>query len=189
MITQETAKQLFGDALNYDQYLNQHASPGDLKNWQVVFNECSLTEDQSTLVASFTREIHVLCVAGAWCGDCVRQCPILNVIASASDCLNLAFVDRDSLPDDVLQNWTICGGQRVPQIFFFNEDYQFLAQAGDRTLSRYRELARLALGEHAPVAFSADCEDASVVADWVDEFERAHLIARLSPRLRQKHAD
>jgi len=30
---------------------------------------------------------------------------------------------------------------------------------------------------------------AAVVADWLDQFERVHLILRLSARLRQVHGD
>ncbi|PHR02180.1 MAG: hypothetical protein COB31_07020 [Erythrobacter sp.] len=36
-----------------------------------------LTPDQRQLLESFTRQMKVLCIAGAWCGDCVDQCPIL----------------------------------------------------------------------------------------------------------------
>lgn len=189
MITENVARDLVDNGLSYDDFLQRYASPGDIKNWSNVFESSALSDLQAALLASFSRQLHVVCIAGAWCGDCVRQCPMLSRIAVASDCVNLVFIDRDALPEELRTTWTVCGGQRVPQVLFFNEDYQFLAHAGDRTITRYRELAGLALAEQAPINSDNHHEENSVLNDWVEEFERVHLIARLSARLRQKHSD
>ena len=189
MIPQNVARDLVDDSLSYQDFLAKHGSPGDIKNWTDVNESCSLSDEQADLLSSFSRQLHVVCIAGAWCGDCVRQGPILNYIASASDQINLLFIDRDALAEEFKATWTVCGGLRVPQVLFFNEDYQFLGHAGDRTITRYRKLARLALGDEAPINTSFDQSQKTVLEDWLEEFERIHLIARLSPRLRQKHAD
>ena len=189
MIPENVARALVDDSLLYQDFLARHGSPGDVKNWSDVSEACSLSDAQANLLSSFTRQLHVVCMAGAWCGDCVRQGPILNHIASACDLINLVFIDRDALTEDFKTTWTVCGGLRVPQVLFFNEDYQFLGHAGDRTITRYRELARLALGDAAPINTSHNQSQKTVLEDWLEEFERIHLIARLSPRLRQKHAD
>lgn len=189
MISEDVARELVDDSLPYEEFLQRHGSPGDIKNWSAVYESSSLADKQKELLGSFTRQLHVVCIAGAWCGDCVRQGPLLHHIASASERINLVFVDRDALDEEFQSTWTVCGGLRVPQVLFFNEDYQFLGHAGDRTITRYRELAQLALGDQAPVNTDVNQTQASVLDDWLDEFERIHLIARLSPRLRQKHAD
>jgi hypothetical protein len=79
----------------------------------------------------------------------------------------------------------------VPVVVFMNEDFDFVAFAGDRTLARYRALAGRLLGPSCPlpgVAVPAD-EVGATLQDWVDEFERVHLLLRLSPKLRQRHGD
>ena len=96
MIPQNTARELVDDSLSYQDFLARHGSPGDVKSWSDVNESCSLSHAQADLLSSFSRQLHVVCIAGAWCGDCVRQGPILNHIASASDQINLVFIDRDA---------------------------------------------------------------------------------------------
>ena len=100
------------------------------------------------------------------------------------------LVDRDQ-HKDLSDRVMICGGHRVPVFIFMTEEFDFLSLSGDRSLTRYRALAARQLGPSCPVPgapIPAD-ELAGTIQDWVDELERVHLICRLSPKLRQKHAD
>lgn len=101
----------------------------------------------------------------------------------------LRFFDRDAHPD-LAQELSICGGARVPVVVFLNEDDQPLARYGDRTLAKYRQMGAMLQGAACPsgVAIDQKLLDAST-QEWLDQFERAHWIARTSPRLRQKHGD
>ena len=132
----------------------------------------------------------VLVLAGAWCGDCVNQCPIFAHFASAAPTIDLRFLDRDAQPD-IAAHLKICGGQRVPVAAFFSEDFHPVFFYGDRTLSAYRAAAAAQLGDSCPSGAVPPPTDqiAAVVADWLDQFERVHLILRLSARLRQLHGD
>jgi hypothetical protein len=74
---------------------------------------------------------------------------------------------------------------------FLSEDFQEVGRYGERTLSRYRELAIQQLGPACPTGLVAPDEDATrlVIKEWLAEFERAQLLLRLSPRLRETHGD
>ncbi len=64
-------------------------------------------------------------------------------------------------------------------------------RVGDRTLNRYRALARRQLGaarETGSVPPAAD-ETSAVLQDCLDEVERVQLMLRISPRLRERHGD
>jgi len=76
-------------------------------------------------------------------------------------------------------------------VVFMNEDFEFVGLAGDRTLSRYRALAARMLGASCPLPGAPVPEDeiAATLQDWVEEFERAQLLLRLSGKLRQRHGD
>jgi hypothetical protein len=115
---------------------------------------------------------------------------MLSAIAAACPRLDLRWLDRDE-HRDLSELVKICGGLRVPTVILMNEDFEFLSLLGDRTLSRYRAIAARALGASCPLpgARVADDELAATLQDWVNEVERSHLIARLSPRLRGKHGD
>lgn len=183
-------KSAFERGLPYEAFLQRYGSADHQKRWRAVYDQVILTDDQRTLLSSFTRSMNVLCLAGAWCGDCVQQCPIFPRFAEACPRIDLRFVDRDA--DAALQQaLSINGGSRVPVVVFLSEDFHACGQYGDRTLSRYRDLARAQLGAACPtgiVPLDAPLL-ASVTCEWLAEFERTQWMLRLSPRLRQKHGD
>jgi thiol-disulfide isomerase/thioredoxin len=88
----------------------------------------------------------VLVLAGAWCGDCVNQCPIFAHFAAAAPAIDLRFIDRDARPD-IAAHLKVCGGQRVPVAVFLSEDFSPVLSYGDKTLSAYRAAASAQLGD------------------------------------------
>lgn len=190
MLSAETLRELFEAGRPYAVYL-ETGSPDQRANLKRVYDGASLTAAQAALVGGFVRRMPVLVISGMWCGDCVNQCPLIARIAEANPkAIDLRFVDRDehrALSDAV----KICGGNRVPTVIWMAEDFEFVHLLGDRTLSRYRAIAATQLGPACPVpgaGVDAD-ERQAVIQDWINEFERVHLILRTSGRLRQKHED
>lgn len=173
----------FDQGLEYSQFLENHGTPGDRDRWQLVYNSVTLTDAQLALFRRFEREMHVLCMAGAWCGDCVAQCPIWQHFAKASDRVVLRFIDRDAIPE-LAEELQICGAPRVPQFVILSEEDKPVARLGDRTLAKYRQMAAPLLGFPNPETSTVD-----VVQDWLDELERAQYLLRLSPHLRSLHGD
>ena len=86
---------------------------------------------------------------------------------------------------------TVCGGARVPQVVFLNEDGQFVSHFGDRTLAKYRQMAAELSGASCPTGLVGPEGSLleTVIGEWLNEFERVQLILRTSPRLRQRHGD
>jgi hypothetical protein len=160
------------------------------ERWREIHGQLGLTGDQRRLVGLFTRRMPVLCVSGIWCGDCVQQGPLIQHIADANPLIDLRWVDRDEHAD-LAERIMINAGLRVPVVLFMAEDYEPVAIAGDRTLTRYRSIAARQLGGACPLpgAPVPDEELAATLQDWLDEFERVHLLLRLSGRLRQMHGD
>jgi len=183
-------KPKFESGLSYDNFLQEHGSESDKQRWAGAHDAVRLSPEQSDLLSTFTREMKVLVMAGAWCGDCVSQCPIFDHIEKANTRIEFRYVDRDADPE-LAQELKICGGSRVPQIVIMSEDFLPVSREGDRTLSRYRQMATDQLGAACPTGLGLDSDPTTqlVVQDWVDIFERAQLILRLSPSLRKKHND
>jgi thiol-disulfide isomerase/thioredoxin len=181
---------LFEESLPYAAFLDRYATPEQRARWDAMHGRVRLTDEQKTLLGGFTRRMPVFVLNGAWCGDCINQCPILDHFARACPAIDLRFFDRDARPD-VRDALAINGGHRVPLVVFLSEDYQEVARYGDRTLSRYRQLAAQQLGPSCPTGIVPPGDDATAlaVAEWLAEFERVQLILRLSPRLRQRHGD
>jgi len=180
----------FNSGLEYDDFLERYGKENDIKRWKGVDEQVELSEDQKTLLNSFKREMNVLCLTGAWCGDCVNQCPVLKHIADGSQNIHLCFLDRDDHAD-VQEELMMNAGQRVPIVVFLSEDFCEVSRYGERTLSRYRELASQNLGPTCPTGIIPPASDMlkTVTQEWLNEFERAQLVLRLSPRLREIHGN
>jgi hypothetical protein len=183
-------RDVFAGALPYSAFLDRHATAAQRGRWDASLARFGLTADQTALLGGFTRRMPVLCLTGAWCGDCINQCPVFDHFARATTAIDLRFLDRDARPD-VRDALAINGGHRVPVVVFLSEEGLEVARYGERTLSTYRRLAVEQLGPSCPTGLVAPPDDALALAraEWLDEFERAQLILRLSPRLRQKYGD
>lgn len=180
----------FAAALPYDRYV-QTGTAEQQRRWQQVYDAARLTPAQTQLVGGFTRDMKVLIDSGIWCGDCVQQCPLLQRIAEANPArIDLRLVDRDQ-HRELSAQLRINAGDRVPVVLFLAEDHELCAICGDRTLNRYRALAARQLGPSCPTGITPPGQDelAATLQDWLNEFERVHLMLRLSARLRQKHGD
>ena len=188
--TPDAWKTAFEAALPYHDFLARHANPDQRSRWDGFHSRVSLTPAQTAVLGKFVRKMPVLVLAGAWCGDCVNQCPMFAHFAAAAPSIDLRFLDRDARPN-IAAHLKVCGGQRVPVAAFFSEDFQPVLLYGDRTLSAYRAAASAQLGDSCASGAAPPPADqiAAVTSDWLDQFERVHLILRLSARLRQLHGD
>jgi hypothetical protein len=173
----------------YQEFLAEYATDEQTRRWTDFHNSVQLTEDQQTLLKSFVREMKVIVMAGAWCGDCVNQCPIFDQFALCNSKIQVRYFDRDAAIE-LAEELKICGGARVPAVVFLSEDGQFCGRYGDRTLSKYRSMASHIQGASCPTGLAHDENlTAAVVQDWLDEFERIQWMLRTSSRLRQLHGD
>jgi thiol-disulfide isomerase/thioredoxin len=198
-----------GSALPYGAYL-ANSDPIHTAKWSAMEKKIVLPEDCADTIAGFIRKMPVLVYSGVWCGDCVRQGPILQRIAEENPCIELRFVERvDGSP--LAEELRINGAYKVPVVVFLSEDYFELGRFGDRTLGAYRRMARQQTAEVSVVntmnrvfekgrkLVGAVCNSGLIapppdeiedeVAEWTDIFERMQLILRLSPLLRERYQD
>jgi thiol-disulfide isomerase/thioredoxin len=188
--TPEAWEAAFAAAVPYCDYLDRHATAEQRVRWDAFHEKIALTPAQRGLLGGFKRRMPVLVLSGAWCGDCMTQCPIFDHFAAASPAIDLRFLDRDARPD-IAAHLKVCGGQRVPTVAFLSEDWQLVVFYGDKTLSAYRAAAAAQAGTNCATGIVAPPTDsiAAATSDWLDQFERVQLILRLSGRLREKHGD
>jgi thiol-disulfide isomerase/thioredoxin len=183
-------KQKHEAGLTYPDYLAT-GKDQQRQDWQAIYDQATLTDAQADLLASFTRKINVIVLSGIWCGDCVQQCPLIQRIAQAApNSIDLRWLDRDEHMD-LQEQVRINAGNRIPVAIFCAEDYEFVSWFGDRTLTRYRAMAAKNLGGACPMPGAPVPQDElnATLADWLEQFEQAHLLLRLSGRLRQIHGD
>ena len=169
----------FDEGLPYTEFLTRYGTPDQQRLWAAVHDDVRLTDAQRETLAGFRRQMQVLCLAGAWCGDCVNQCPVFERFAAVTPRIGLRFFDRDDHPDLAAELQT-CGAARVPAVLFLSEDGYPCGRYGDRTLAKYRQM--VCQHDDRPLL-------EAVTQEWLDEFERIQLMLRTSPRLRARHGD
>lgn len=179
----------FSGGLSFDEYVAT-GKPDQQPLWRAARERVSLSEAQRALLKTFVREINVIVISGTWCGDCVHQVPMIDAISQGSPRIKVKYLDRDK-HIELSNQVKICGGNRVPTVIFLNEDFDFLSIYGDKSLARLRATAAKNLGAacEIPSSLLAQNEAQATLQDWVDQFERSHLIARLSTKLRGRHGD
>jgi hypothetical protein len=70
-----------------------------------------------------------------------------------------------------------------------DEDFNPVSRVGEKTLSQYRQLhARLA-GASCGTGLANQADIDTTTREWLEQFEYAQLVLRLSPRLRERHKD
>ena len=180
----------FASALPLNDFIARYGTPPQQQRWKQTLEAVKLTDTQKALLTSFKREMNVLVLAGAWCGDCSGQCPIFDRFAEAAPVIKVRYLDRDDHAD-VQKELQINGGNRVPVAVYFSEDGFEVARYGERTLSKYRQMMQEFGGEGCSTGIvrSGDPLLVQVTQDWLNEFERAQWVLRLSPRLRARHGD
>lgn len=180
----------FDQGLSYAAFLEQYGSAEHQRRWAAVREQVRLLPAQTAVLTGFTREMKVAVLAGAWCGDCVNQCPIFDAFAATTPRIQLRFFDRDA-HSDLAAELSICGGARVPAVLFISEDNFVCGRYGDRTLAKYSDMAGSLGGAACPsgIAASAPSLLAQVTQEWLNEFHRVQLMLRLSGRLRTLHGD
>jgi hypothetical protein len=180
----------FRAGLPYAAFIERYANDGQKQRWRQVHEQVRLTPAQRQSLGGFGRTMNVLCLAGAWCGDCINQCPIFEHFAAAAPVIQVRYLDRDEHAD-VQRELQINGGNRVPVVVFLSEDGYEVARYGERTLSKYRQMMRDQAGDSCPtgLVLPGDPLLVQVTQDWLNEFERVQWLLRLSPRLRQLHGD
>ena len=178
-------------ASDYQTYLAE-SDPDKAQRWRELDQQLpALTDEQGGRLHGGGRELNVLVYSGVWCGDCVRQGPMIRRVADVcGENVTLRVIDRDA-SDDLKEELRILGGARVPVVVFLSEDFFEVGRFGDRLLWAYRDRAAKSLGAACPTGLVAPPADelAAEMGDWVHVFERMLLMVRTSGFLRARHGD
>ena len=192
LMEKDFLKAKYDKAHAYEDFVALGESEGHRPPWDQRYGQLELVDEQKRLVKSFTRRMYVLCLSGTWCGDCALQGAAMQRVAEANpDCIDLRYLLRSEEQTDLVVKAAINAGFRVPVTWFMAEDFEPVAWFGDRTLSRYRSMARKALPPQETAYQPPPPEDPvrEVLREVLEEFERVQLLLRLSSRLRSMHGD
>ncbi|HEY7789510.1 MAG TPA: thioredoxin family protein [Vicinamibacterales bacterium] len=174
-------------ASDYETYLAESPAPQAARWRQQESRVPPLGPADRERLTGHGCPMHVLVVSGVWCGDCVRQGPIIKQLADAAGAdVQLRLIDRD-LDPAVRDEVRILGAMRVPVAIFLTTQFLEIGRVGDRMLSTYRRKAITEVGAACalPGARTPVDETLAERGEWIDVFERMLLMVRLSPVTRE----
>jgi thiol-disulfide isomerase/thioredoxin len=189
-------KEHFELALPYDEYLEQ-GDPAHAAKWKNMAAALpALTKEQAARLKDFNRKLNVLVYSGIWCGDCVRQGPMIQAVAESAGTaaggpeIDVRFIERDA-SEELQDELRVLGALRVPVVVFLSEDFFEVGRFGDRLLTVYRRKAERETGAACDAGLVAPGKEelAAEQAEWIDIFERMLLMLRLAPPLRERYGD
>ncbi len=182
-------KAYFAKALNYQDYLATGEAVYQ-QRWDQHYQVIQPTSQQLELIEHFPRKLNILFMSGIWCGDCVRQGPLIQRIAQGNELIDLRFIDNKE-NSELAEELRINGAFKVPVAVFLSEDFFELGRFGDRHLAIYR--AKLATELGPACASGIGLPEQNVLKqdlqDWLDLVERCQAMLRLAPLLRQRYDD
>jgi thiol-disulfide isomerase/thioredoxin len=179
----------WNQAKSYDEFVNA-STQEEREQWNDRLNRTpKLTKKQIERLSGYHRQLNILMYAGAWCGDCSRQAPmLLKMVEAAGEKVKLRLIDRE-VSTELQDELRILGALRVPVVVFLTEDFWEVGRFGERLLSVYRSKAAREVnrgidqGVLSPKALERE------IQDWLDIFERMLIMVRLAPPLRRRHND
>jgi hypothetical protein len=178
----------WAQARDWDHYL-AIGTEGQRARWRTQLAATVLPERLRDRLAGFRRRMHLLTLSSIRCGDCAREGAMLRRIADASPAVELRFLDRDSVPE-LRERLRVVGGARMPATLVLSEDFEFVDRLGDRTLATYRRMLAAPAEAGCPGGILAEEGELEAALDELtDRLERAQILLRLTPKLRQRHGD
>jgi thiol-disulfide isomerase/thioredoxin len=182
-------KKYFELGKDYESYIASGTEDEKAK-WEAMAEHISLNSSQQKTVSSFVRELNIVVMSGIWCGDCVRQGPMLRAIEQANDKLSFRYLDNRDHPE-LQEELRINGAQKVPVVVALSEDFYEMQRFGDRHLSVYRRKAEQEFGAACDAGIlPPSAEELEIeMGEWVDFFERIQHMLRMAPALRKRYSD
>lgn len=106
--------------VTWEEMLTAAGGRGD--RMRQVYDALQLTGEDIAFIEAIPRDVHILAISEDWCGDCVRQVPIMARVCGGNEHLKLRIIGRDDNPD-VMERYLFNGAAVVPVFVFFNENF------------------------------------------------------------------
>ncbi len=132
-------EEFFNTGLTLDEYLAQIKTE-EQNRTLLYYKRCQKNCSPKDLRIDLEYPVNLIAAGCGWCWDCQTNIPVLVHLAEQSPNINLRIFNKDHLPFLVDQ---INGGEKVPQVLVFSQDFYFLDRWVERTTYAYQLSAKL----------------------------------------------
>lgn len=114
----------FESGYDFSGYLKAIVARKD--DWLKNYQEFRLTEAENKKLASISKRFNILALSEDWCGDSVRNLPVIARMVEALPNSRLKVLTRDDNLD-LMEKFTADGKMRIPTVVFSDENFKILA--------------------------------------------------------------
>lgn len=111
---------IYQSGKTWDQIVSESGHHGD--RMVAIYDTLCLSESDFAFLRGISRDVHILGISESWCGDCIRQLPIMARMCAVNPHLQLRIIDRDNHLD-VMERYLFNGAQAIPVFVFFNKNF------------------------------------------------------------------
>lgn len=131
-------EEFYNSGLSLNEYLSQIKKEEQTRT-RLYYNRCQKGFSEEELRIDLEYPVNLVVASCGWCWDCQTNIPVLVHLAEQSPNINLRIFNKDHLPFLVDR---INGGEKVPQVLVFSQDYYFLDRWVERTTFAYQLAAK-----------------------------------------------
>ena len=120
----ESLKERFNQGQSFKEYLTAVKENKSL--WESNYNQYDVSPDTKKILSGIKLKFYVLAIAEDWCGDAVRNLPVMAKLVEALPDSELRVIRRD-LNLDLMERYAIDGKKKIPTVIFFDSNFKEMA--------------------------------------------------------------
>jgi len=113
---------VFASGQTYQNWITSGTSPENREKMEALRQGLVLEPQVEGFLAALPRPVHVVAIAEDWCGDVVKQVPVLARMAQAAPGLRVRFISREQHPQ-VFTRFLTNGGEAIPKFIFLSDRF------------------------------------------------------------------
>ncbi len=94
--------------------------------WENNYRQFEVSPETKNILSGIKQKFYVLAIAEDWCGDSVRNLPVMVKLVEALPDSELRVIRRD-LNLDLMERYALNGKKKIPTVVFFDENFKELA--------------------------------------------------------------
>ena len=122
--------EIFESGTSWDDWIANPDDPSHAEKILENYNSISLDQAVKDRLASLSEPVRIIAIAETWCGDVIKQVPLLvRMVEASNGNAQLRFISREDNPD-YFARFLTNGGEAIPKFVFCNDSFTEVGNYG-----------------------------------------------------------
>jgi thiol-disulfide isomerase/thioredoxin len=120
----ENLKERFNQGQSFQEYLTAVKENKSL--WENNYRQFEVPPQTKKILSGIKQKFYVLAITEDWCGDSVRNLPVIAKLVETLPDSELRVIKRD-LNMDLMERYALNGIKKIPTVVFLDENFKEMA--------------------------------------------------------------